>query len=166
MSTEPDYVDKGATFSNDRKYRYRLWRVWDTSKKPILFLMLNPSTADENVLDPTVRRCVGYAMKWGYGRMDVCNIFALRSTDPKELYKSEDPIGVENDTHIRIAANECDKIIAAWGNHGGYKNRSIDIIKLLTYPIEYPVYALAKTKSNQPVHPLYQKGDIIPERLI
>jgi len=166
MGTEPEYTDQGATFSNDRKYRYRLWRVWDTTKKPILFIMLNPSTADEHVLDPTVRRCLGYAMKWGYGRMDICNVFALRSTDPKQLYASEDPVGSENDFHIRIAARESDKIIAAWGNHAGYKNRSTEVQDLLKKPVEYPVYALKITKTNQPSHPLYLKGDLVPERLI
>ena len=166
MTTEPHYASKGAIFSPDRKYRYQLWRVWDTTKKPILFIMLNPSTADERVLDPTVRRCLGYAMRWGYGQMDICNLFALRSTNPMELYRSEDPVGVDNDEHILVAAKSCDKIIAAWGNHGGYNDRSVDVLNLLTDPIDYPVYALAITKDNQPVHPLYQKGDLLPRRYI
>jgi hypothetical protein len=95
--------------------------------------------------------------------MDVCNIFALRSTDPKELYKEEDPIGTENDQHIRIAAKECDKIIVAWGNHGNYKGRSAEVLKVLSDPIKYPIYALSITKTHQPAHPLYQKGDLTPE---
>jgi hypothetical protein len=105
-------------------------------------------------------------MKWGYGRMDVCNLFALRSTDPKELYKSEDPVGTENDLQIRIAAKECDKIIAAWGNHGAYKDRSVKVINLLTKPVEYPIYALKMTKTYQPSHPLYLKGDLTPQTFI
>ncbi len=164
MTIEPTYIDKGATFSPDRKYRYLLWRTWDKSLPSAMFLMLNPSTADENVLDPTLRRCVGYAMKWGYGRMDICNIFALRSTDPKELYKSEDPIGVDNDQYILKTAKVNGVIIAAWGNHGAHNNRTQEVVDLLTSPTVFELHALALTKTNQPVHPLYQRSDIMPVR--
>jgi hypothetical protein len=158
--TEPQYHAKGAIFSDDRKYRYRLWRVWDINKSSVLFIMLNPSTADENVLDPTVRRCLGYAMKWGYGRIDICNLFALRATNPKELYKSDDPIGPDNNRYIVETANECDKTILAWGNHGELDDRYIDVIELL----KDTAFILAKTKSLQPAHPLYLKGDLLPVR--
>jgi hypothetical protein len=160
--TEPQYLNKGAIFSNDRKYRYKLWRTWDINKPSILFIMLNPSTADENILDPTLRRCLGYAMKWGYGTMYICNLFALRSTNPKELYISDDSIGPDNNRYIRETANECEKIILAWGNHGNLDDRYIDVIELLTEPIEYPLFILARTKMLQPSHPLYLKGDLIP----
>ena len=83
----------GAEFSKDRKYRYRLWREWNKTKPAVLFVMLNPSTADELVLDSTVSRCLSFAKEWGYGRLEVANLFALRATDPKELNKVEDPVG-------------------------------------------------------------------------
>jgi hypothetical protein len=124
--------------------------------------MLNPSTADENVLDPTVRRCLGYSMQWGYGRMDVINIFALRSTDPKQLYVSQDPVGIDNDKSIMQTAQESDRVIAAWGNHGLYCNRYKDVLALFNNRLHIPLYCLKTSKTDQPVHPLYQRSDIIP----
>jgi hypothetical protein len=164
MSIEPEYIDKGAIFSADKKYRYRLWRTWDNSKKAVLFVMLNPSTADENKLDPTVRRCLGYAIDWGYGRLDVCNIFALRATNPKELYSSESPVGENpmiNIEHILIAAQECDKVIVAWGNHGCHTNRGDHIIDILKQGKITP-YFLSMTQKHQPAHPLYLERNILP----
>lgn len=159
---EPRYCDKGAVFSPCRRYRYRLWRTWNPNidRKPLLFVMLNPSTADERVLDPTVRRCLGYAMAWGYGRMDVVNIFAVRSTDPSELYHNEDPVGADNNAAITQAANEADMVIAAWGNHGEFKNRGRQVSALLR-GIK-PLYALGMTKLAQPKHPLYLSKDLKP----
>jgi hypothetical protein len=145
------------------KYRYRLWRTWNTDikKKPITWLMLNPSTADENILDPTVRRCLGYSIQWGYGRMDVINIFALRSTDPKRLYSCHDPVGIDNNRSIIQTAKESDRVIAAWGNHGLYKDRYKEVLALFN-EINTPLYCLKTSKYDQPVHPLYQRSDIIP----
>jgi hypothetical protein len=163
MSSEPDYSDKGAEFSPCKRYRYSLWREWQTltpSKKYVLFVMLNPSTADENILDPTVRRCLGYAMAWGYNKMVVANIFALRSTDPGELYKCEDPIGEENDAYIQKLAQEADMVIVAWGTHSKYKNRGEQVTKLLEGMKN--IYYLQKTKNGTPSHPLYLKADLKP----
>ena len=84
--------------------------------------------------------------------------------NPQELYKSDRPIGMNNDTHILEAAKSCDRIIVAWGNHGSYINRGNEVLTLLSESFESNIYTLAKTKTMQPVHPLYQKGDIIPER--
>jgi hypothetical protein len=147
------------------KYRYRLWREWNpsTGKKPILFIMLNPSTADERVLDPTVRRCLGYAMSWGFGKMEVCNIFALRSTDPKELYSVKDPVGEGNDEAIQQAAIDAEMVIAAWGIHGLYRNRSNEIPKIVCELAGKPLFCLTTTKKGgQPGHPLYLKADLKP----
>ena len=95
-------MERGAKFSLDRVYRYRLWRFWDKRKGIVLFIGLNPSTADEKVNDPTIRRCIGYAMDWGYGGMLMGNIFAYRNTYPETLkICGVDPIGIENDTELR-----------------------------------------------------------------
>lgn len=138
-------------------YRYRLNRIWDKTRLKILFLMLNPSTADELKNDPTVARCIAYARAWGYGGLEVANIFALRSTDPELLYTHADPIGIENDQYIKQALIECDKVVAAWGTHGSFKNRGNDVLKMLK--ARGKVYCLKKNKDGYPVHPLYQRAD-------
>lgn len=98
---EPTYIRKGATFSGCFKYRYGLTRVWDESLPTVAFIMLNPSTADDDQLDPTLRRCLGFARTLGYGAMEIGNLFALKSTDPEALYSSEDPIGPLNDNMLK-----------------------------------------------------------------
>src|SRR5690606_14314462 len=89
----PETYQAGAEFSACGTYRYRLWRIWDTDKPLLLWIMLNPSTADDKQLDPTCARCQKWAQTWGYGGFMVANVFALRSTDPKGLYSINDPVG-------------------------------------------------------------------------
>lgn len=150
---------RGAKFSDCREYRYRLWRTWDVGKPTLAFVMLNPSTADEVKNDPTVRRCIGYAKDWGYGTLVVGNIFALRSTDPQGLYEHDDPVGPENDEHLREIVSEADKVVAAWGSHGEYQGRGREVAEML----EGELVALDTTKAGQPNHPLYQPKDTEPE---
>src|SRR5438128_11131670 len=107
----------GATFSRDRRYRYRLWRRWDRSRAVVAFVMLSPSTADAMHDDPTIRRCVGFARAWGCGGVDVVNLFALRATDPRALRKAADPIGPANERHLRRAVRAAGLVVLAWGAH-------------------------------------------------
>jgi hypothetical protein len=160
---EPKYVEygMGAIFSEDMKYRYNLWRSWDNSKPTVIFIMLNPSTADDKVLDPTVRRCLGYAMQWGFGSMEILNLFALRSTDPKALYSHPDPVGKKNDKEIHDACNWSWTIIAAWGIHGKFMGRGETVAEIVTRRHK-PLYCLQLTKGGIPSHPLYLKGDLKP----
>ena len=90
-------IKSDASFSKDRIHRYTLYRVWNEELPKVLFIGLNPSTATETKNDPTIRRCMGYAKDWGYGSYIMGNIFAFRSTDPKNLRKTHDPIGSETD---------------------------------------------------------------------
>ena len=128
---EPAYTDQGAIFDGRRRYRYRLWRVWDEAKPRVAFLMLNPSTADEEVLDPTVRRCLGYAQAWGFGSFEVGNIFALRSTDPRALRAAADPVGRANDAKLISIAARSDLVVCGWGAHGGLQGRDRAVLELL-----------------------------------
>lgn len=146
-------------FSPGRGYRYYLERILTEGQKVVNFCMLNPSTADELVNDPTVRRCIGYAQDWGYDRVIVTNIFAYRSTDPKGLKRICDPIGVENDYYIEKAAAKADLIITAWGTHGGYLNRGEAVKKILR---PYQPHHLGLTKCLQPKHPLYLRKSLLP----
>lgn len=161
---EPHYAQKGATFSEDKKYRYLLWREWDPVKPGIVFIMLNPSTADERVLDPTLRRCLGYAREWGYGRMDILNIFAIRSTDPRVLYAHRDPVGEKNDEVIRSTCIRARSrmIVAAWGTHGVFQQRDRAVIDLITGKMGQDLHCLQLTNAGIPSHPLYLKGSLKP----
>ena len=129
--------------------------------KPVLaFIMLNPSTADSRILDATVRRCIDYAKRWGYGALEVGNIFALKSTDPALLYSVKDPIGPENDQAILDIYQKADLTIAAWGSHGAYLNRGREVLRLIP-----GAKCLIQTKDGQPGHPLYLKSDLKPVQI-
>ena len=147
----------GAIFSPDRKYRYRLWRMWDADKPVLAFIMLNPSQADSQILDATVRRCIDFAKRWGYGTLEVGNIFALKSTDPSLLYSTEDPIGPDNDQAILDIYQKAELTIAAWGSHGAHLNRGKEVLRLIPC-----AKCLVQTKDGQPGHPLYLKSDLKP----
>ena len=158
---EPKYVDQGATFSKNGLYRYLLWRQWGQAFPPsVLFVLCNPSTADAEKLDPTLRRCVAYAQEWGFGRMEVANIFAFRSTDPEAMRSAADPVGPENDGHIIEAARDADLVVAGWGTHGSHRDRGDVVLSLLT--IAGPVHALRITRNGHPSHPLYLPRTLRP----
>lgn len=143
-------ISKGATFSGDRLYRYKLWRIWDETKRPALFIGLNPSTADENIDDPTIRRCIDFAMQWGEGGLIMANLFAYRSTDPKELKGIADPVGRDNDEYLLDAHRKAGITVLAWGNGGTYLNRGDIVSKMLPGAAHLRI-----TKQGQPQHPLY-----------
>jgi len=150
-----------AGFSPCRRYRYSLVRVWDASKPRVAFCMLNPSTADERKNDPTVRRCVGFALDRGFGSLEVVNIFSLRSTDPKALAASEEPVGASTDAAIRRAARRCDVFVCAWGAHGRLGERGLRVRRMLRRVVERPekLVTLGETGEGHPKHPLYVRGD-------
>ncbi|ADE12189.1 DUF1643 domain-containing protein [Sideroxydans lithotrophicus] len=151
----------GAVFSPCKKYRYLLWRDWDVTKLVLTFVMLNPSTADEVTNDPTVEHCQRRAVSGGFGRLQVVNIFALRSTDPQALYSSDDPAGPDNDATILEAVKACGVVICAWGTHGNLNGRGADVLKLLRGAGIQPHY-LVLNKDGTPKHPLYVGYDVNP----
>jgi len=148
----------GAVFDNDREYRYKLTRTWDAEKPTLAWIMLNPSTADETEDDPTIRRCIGYAKDWGYGSIEVANLFALRATNPDELREHPNPVGGANGVHLRKVCKGADMVVAAWGANGGLQNRAEEVAQML----DEDLYALDTTKAGHPVHPLYQPSDAEP----
>ncbi|TCP93453.1 hypothetical protein EDC44_1182 [Cricetibacter osteomyelitidis] len=152
-------IESGAILSDDRQYRYVLWRIWDPLKPMVTFIGLNPSTADEKENDPTIIQCINFAKYWGYGGIYMLNLFAYRSTDKSKLSQVENPIGAENDRYFMEYADKAEKIIAAWGNDGSYLNRSKQVCELLNKPL----FALKINSSGEPHHPLYIPIDIEPE---
>ena len=141
-----------AIFSDDGVYRYSLRRAWGIGGS-VCFVMLNPSIADATHDDPTIRKCIGFAKRWGYSVLEVVNLFALRSTDPKKLQAVDRPIGPLNDGYIEEAASRADRIVAAWGGGGRYLNRGQKVRERLRW-LGYEVWAIRITK-GEPWHPLY-----------
>ena len=149
------FINKTANFSSCRKYRYSLSRIWDKQKKFVLFIGLNPSTADEEMDDPTIRRCSGYAQNWGYGGFMMVNLFAYRTTFPSNLKKVKCPIGNENDKYIVKLSKKADITVAAWGDNGNLYNRDKQVLSLVPN-----LLCLKINKSGQPAHPLYLKKNL------
>ena len=143
-------IYKNATFSNCRTYRYSLSRIWDKKKKLVLFIGLNPSTADEEVDDPTVRRCVNYSQDWGYGGLMMVNLFAYRAVLPSSLKKVKYPIGENNDKYIMTLSKKADITVAAWGNNGNLYGRDRQVFDIIP-----SLMCLKLNKTGQPAHPLY-----------
>ncbi len=118
-------VTKTATLSNCRRYRYDLWRRWDDSKPFAMFIGLNPSTADETLDDPTIRRCINFAKSWGYGGLCMTNLFAFRATDPADMKTHEEDRWACDANLLQIANHSAKAgvVVAAWGVHGVHCNR-------------------------------------------
>ena len=149
---------KSAVFSKDRIYRYALLREWEVGDHA-LFIGLNPSTADEELDDPTIRRCIQFAKNWGCCGLWMVNLFAYRSTDPNELLSIDDPIGPDNDWHIKLGALTAGRIIAAWGVRGNLKERDQEVSQMLRKDWR-KIECLGITKEGFPRHPLYLSYDV------
>ena len=145
---------RSAVFSPCRTYRYSLGRIWNRKLPTVMFVGLNPSTADEQEDDPTVRRCIGFAQKWNSGGLILVNLFAYRSTDPLGLLEADDPVGPENDKRILAGANDAERVVVAWGTKGGLLGRDQYVLSL------FPgAHCLGVTKDGYPKHPLYLASD-------
>lgn len=160
-----------ASFDDSGTYRYTLHRRWDPEPGlltraggRVCFCLLNPSTADARVLDPTLTRCLGFARRWGFGHMEVVNAFALRSTQPAALKKHADPVGPRNDHAIRRAAARADLVVVGWGAHARLAGRHDAVVGLLSGVCEPMCWT--RTKDGYPGHPLYLRSDagIVPFR--
>lgn len=151
----------GAELSPCGRYRYRLWRHWDWSLPAVVWVMLNPSTADATKDDPTLRKCVALSLSWGYGGLVLVNLFALRSPNPNLLLTSPDPVGPWNDSHIRAACTGADLIIAAWGNWGSTHGRDRKVRGMLRED-STKLHYLTMTGEGQPGHPLYLPLEVQP----
>lgn len=154
-------MDKSAVISECGKYRYELRRIWDSTKPWVLFICLNPSTADHENEDNTSRVCINYAKRWGYGGLVIANLFAYRSTDKSVIYKVSDPVGPENDGYLKRLSGEAGETVCAWTDDGAFMGRDSDVLKILDSP-----KCLTKLKSGRPGHPLYKNKDLKPVPLL
>jgi hypothetical protein len=145
--------ESGALFDRSRRYRYRLWRIWDPTRPPVTFVLLNPSTADEHHDDPTMRRCAGFARRWGYGGIEVLNLFAWRSPAPAALRTAADPVGPRNDAVLREAVASAALVVFGWGNHARLLDRAENFLRRVRPRVR--AFHLGLTASGQPRHPLY-----------
>jgi len=146
---------RNAIISADGKYRYQLSRIWDEEKPNILFIMLNPSTADADVDDPTIRRVMNFSKSWGYGGVFVGNLYAFRSTDPKALRHTDDPVGEDNIEHIKELIGVTERVVYAWGNNQKEP-------EWLSSLVDTP-YCIDISKKGVPKHPLYLKSELHPK---
>lgn len=161
-------ISSGASLSPDGQYRYRLWRHWDLDAPIMRWVMLNPSTADAAVDDPTIRRCIGFARREHCGGIEVVNLYALRATNPAELSRHPTPEGPDNAKAWRAAWDEHPDamVVAAWGAH---KRGRLPASKAPVYALRWAERSrdwrcLGRTKSGAPRHPLFVRADQPLER--
>jgi hypothetical protein len=147
---------KGAYISDGGKYRYTLWRIWDDTPNVgrVCFIGLNPSTADEDQDDPTIRRLIKFTEIWGYGGFIIVNLFALRSTTPLALLCDPDPVGPGNHNLIITKASYENMVVAMWGQNDLAKKYEQEIWQRLTQIHRQP-YCFQRNKDGSPAHPLY-----------
>jgi hypothetical protein len=146
---------RGATFDDSGAYRYALWRRWQPGGLRVAFVMLNPSTADSSIDDPTIRRCIGFAKDWGYHALTVVNLFGFRTPSPRELAAASDPIGADNDRYLVRAAREASEVVVAWGIHGALRGRAATVVPMLERVATDKLVCLGRTLGGHPRHPLY-----------
>ena len=126
--------------------------------------MLNPSTADGETDDPTIRRCIKFANTWGYGWLHVVNLSPLRATDPRELLRAgpePEDVWLENLATVVATAEASDLVVAAWGVHGAVEDRADRVLAALDG--RWRIYCLGLTKEGHPRHPLYLRKDAEPQ---
>jgi len=148
------WTEADAVLSGCGRYRYGLWRRWSSGRGELLVVGLNPSRADARIDDPTLRRCIGFAQRWGFSGLRLANLFAWRSRDPAQLRRVRDPIGPENDRWLQTLAEGVDQIVAAWGNAGQAFARAEQVRRQLS-----PWHCLGLSRQGAPLHPLYLPRD-------
>lgn len=148
--------ERTAVFSRCRRFRYALGRRWSMGVEQIVWIMLNPSKADETNDDATIRRCVSFSRGWGYGGLIVVNLYALCASKPAELLRVADPVGPDNDCHVAevcagLSSMRRRTVIAAWGSHPLAEARAEHVLSIARGDI----VCLGLTATGHPRHPLY-----------
>jgi hypothetical protein len=162
--THQSFLGRGASFSHCGRYRYALWRAWSRKGGRVVFILLNPSTADAERDDPTIRRCIGFARAWGFGSVEVVNLFAWRATLPADLRRASAPVGAGNARAVRRAVRRSRRVVLAWGNPGTWRGAGPALLKRLRLA-RVPLDALGWTLQGQPRHVLYLPRSTRPHRV-
>ena len=149
------FDERDAVISLCGTYRYALTREWEDGQC-VAWLMFNPSTADAVDDDATIRKCVGFSKRWGYGRMVVVNLYAVRSRDPRAVMRTTDPVGPLNNYWIGEAFKESRQVICAWGctQYANDIHARIAEVMRLANTAELEVLCLGKRNDAHPRHPL------------
>jgi len=161
------YRESWAEFSPGRNWRYRLVRVWDSKRPRLAWVILNGSDADEHHNDPTVRRCISFARAWGYGGVDIANLYGLVSKNPGALRRHSDPVGADNDRHLAAVCSENDLTVLAWGPDAcaDRVHAVTQMLRRLTGSHGGSLAVLGWTQGEQPLHPLLAPKDATPKCL-
>lgn len=172
--TPPDPIRR-TILSECRKYRYTLWREWPIEElagfecsaetnahKYAMFIGLNPSTADETKDDPTIRKCIGFAKRWGFGALCMTNLFAFRATKPQDMKRTDNPCGKGNQHHLLHNAAFAGIIIAAWGKNGCYRQQDLTVMQWLE-SLGVRLHCLRQNLDGSPEHPLYIPYETTPK---
>lgn len=155
--------ESAAVLSECGRYRYALRRQWQQSPMYVLWIMLNPSTADAKTNDATIRRCMRYSREWGFGGMLVGNLYGMRATYPGDLIEAPDPVGPENDAHLLKMSLVARTIVCAWGQPGPIPARRWQVLRLLGCPkLAPPLHYLTLNRNGEPGHPLRLSATLKP----
>lgn len=147
---EAGYVDH-AVYSDDLLYRYFFERRWDAGEAAV-WVLLNPATGDtDGKPRPTLGRCISRSREWGYGAVQIVNLFAFRATKPADLLTADDPIGQYGDDYLDGVTTAAPRVVAAWGGHGALLDRGRTVMARLPRG----TVCLGLTRTLQPRHPLY-----------
>ncbi|MDW3685915.1 DUF1643 domain-containing protein [Cupriavidus sp. CV2] len=167
LTTQSIDGEAGAILSDCEQYRYRLWREWDAARPALGFIMLNPSTADHQVNDPTITRCLQRALaSRRYGRLEVVNLFPLRSTDPDGLLTHPAPLGCVDTANgsIMDALDRCSLVICAWGAHKAAPARAAEVLRIVRMCGRGALlHQLGLNQDGSPKHPLYIAAKVRPQ---
>jgi len=154
-------IVRDAILSEDRRYRYTLTRTWGPRMPGVAWIMLNPSVADAEIDDPTIRRCMGFTQRFGYDGLVVVNCFGYRATDPAELLEvgAEIAVGPDNGEWVRKACHQAAIIVAAWGALKKPLRGAAEFVAKLIRTDGHKLKCIGMTKDGQPRHPLYSRAD-------
>ena len=153
-------LPKGAIFSDNRQFRYVLWRCWNPSRPPLAVIGLNPSSANEIKDDATITRLMGRAGQNGFGSLLMGNLYAFVSTNPDLLLSVNDTVGIHNDDYLKMLISMAGRTLCGWGSFKPVKRRSPIVLAMIKEP-----YCLGVNADGQPKHPLYVSYDTPMVRL-
>ncbi len=159
---EPDMGGNGAIIVGD--YRYSLWRTWDVTEPRLLWILLNPSYADGENDDQTLRRCRRFSQQRNCGGLEIVNLFAYRTPDPETLLHTCNPVGDENDEYVKKAIERATVIVVAWGAWGAkgmYRQRAQAVLTRLSQYPEKQLLCLGITLEGCPRHPCRMATDTL-----